>query len=387
MAEGKKTFDVVVVGAGIVGTACAWECVRARLKVAVIDRGPVGGGATGSGMGRIAASDGSDAQFALTNYSQKIWRELAADLPDDIEYEERGTLWIAADEEQMAAARRKKDSFAKRRIASQILDPAQLAVAEPNLRPGLGGALLVPIDGMIYPPCAALYFLERATGRGAKFLSGAEVTAVAPGEVTLRDGSKIAAGIVVVAAGKQSSHFCDGVPLQPCTGHLAITDRYPKFIRHQIIETGCPKNADEPAGASVQLNVQPRTTGQILIGSSRQPGIDGPDVDHEILGRMLARAREFLPALGSLSVVRVWTGRRAATPDNLPLIGPSLASDKIWLATGHDESGVTTSAGTARLLVDQLLKRKPAIPFEPYLPSRFAGGAKSHEAKSEASHG
>jgi glycine/D-amino acid oxidase-like deaminating enzyme len=98
-------------------------------------------------------------------------------------------------------------------------------------------------------------------------------------------------------------------------------------------------------------------------------------VDHEILSRMLARAMEYLPSLGKLSATRVWTGHRAATPDKLPLIGPSLAHNRIWLASGHEGLGITTSLGTGRLLADLVLGRNTEIPAQPYAPARFADGS------------
>jgi glycine/D-amino acid oxidase-like deaminating enzyme len=85
---------------------------------------------------------------------------------------------------------------------------------------------------------------------------------------------------------------------------------------------------------------------------------------------MLQRARQFMPGLGTMSAVRTWTGFRAATPDKLPLIGPWPRDKSLFLATGHEGLGITTSLGTARILVDQITGAKPAIPIEPYLPSR-----------------
>jgi glycine/D-amino acid oxidase-like deaminating enzyme len=103
-----------------------------------------------------------------------------------------------------------------------------------------------------------------------------------------------------------------------------------------------------------------------------------------MLVRMLQRAQEYMPGLAQLSTVRTWTGFRAATPDKLPLIGPwagnataektrGATGDKsIFLATGHEGLGITTSLGTARILADQITGTKPEIPIEPYLPSRTA---------------
>jgi glycine/D-amino acid oxidase-like deaminating enzyme len=130
---------------------------------------------------------------------------------------------------------------------------------------------------------------------------------------------------------------------------------------------------------SVAFNIQPRKTGQMLVGSARQYDEENTAVDHAILDRMLKRAIDYMPALGRLSAIRVWTGQRAATPDKLPIIGPSVVSDRIWLATGHEGLGITTSLGTGRLLADLLLGRQSEIPASPYAPARFANGATHHE--------
>jgi glycine/D-amino acid oxidase-like deaminating enzyme len=130
------------------------------------------------------------------------------------------------------------------------------------------------------------------------------------------------------------------------------------------------KSAHATHGDSVAFNVQPRATGQLLIGSSRQPDVATREVDYTILARMLARAVGYLPGLARLSCIRVWTGLRAATPDGLPLIGPHAARPGVWVAAGHEGLGITTSLATAELLAAQLLGRTPPIPLEPYLPER-----------------
>jgi len=150
-------------------------------------------------------------------------------------------------------------------------------------------------------------------------------------------------------------------------------------VHHQIVELGYLKSAHSTGKDSVAFNIQPRITGQMLIGSSRQFDVETSAVDQNILNRMLRRAFEYLPGLGHLSAIRVWTGHRAATPDKLPLIGPSLISDKIWLATGHEGLGITTSLGTGRLLADLLLDRQSEIDVAPFAPSRFAKETVAHE--------
>jgi D-hydroxyproline dehydrogenase subunit beta len=87
---------------------------------------------------------------------------------------------------------------------------------------------------------------------------------------------------------------------------------------------------------------------------------------------MLNRAALYMPALNNLPAIRVWTGFRAATPDKLPLIGPSPSDPTLWLATGHEGLGITTALATGALIAAQITGTIPAIAPEPYLPARFS---------------
>jgi D-hydroxyproline dehydrogenase subunit beta len=364
------TFDVVIVGAGIVGAACADGFARRGIRVAVVDRDLVGGGATAAGMGHIVVMDDSEAQFALTRYSQQLWQALRPELPVDVEYEQCGTIWVAADEEEMAEVRRKHLFYAERGVPTTVLDSQGLKRLEPNLRDGMAGGLLVAEDAVLYPPCAARFLMERAQKHGADLRLGAAVTEVGKGRVLLSDGAGIHGEKIVNATGAWAPELLGGVEIKKRKGHLVITDRYPGFLRHQLVELGYLKSAHSVSSDSVAFNVQPRRTGQVLIGSSRQYGAEHKEVDQEILRRMLQRAQEYMPGLGPMSAVRTWTGFRAATPDKLPLIGPWPGDKSLFLATGHEGLGITTSLATARILVDQVTGAKPEIPIEPYLPSR-----------------
>jgi glycine/D-amino acid oxidase-like deaminating enzyme len=372
------TFDIIIVGAGIVGAACAAECARAGQKVLVLDRGPIGGGTTGAGMGHLVVMDDSEAQFALTHYSRGLWNNLAPVLPPSIEYQQCGTLWVAADEQEMAEVRRKASFYTRRGVQVEVLDAGAVAAAEPHLRRDLAGGLRVVQDAVIYPPCAARWLIELAIARKARLQIGAAVTALLPeGGVVLADGSRFSAGVVVNAAGPWSPALHPGLPVRKRKGHLAVTERYPGFVHHQIVELGYLKSAHSVGTDSVAFNIQPRKTGQILIGSSRQYAAEGTEINTPILHRMLQRALEYMPGLGQLAVTRCWTGHRAATPDKLPLIGPTPNHDKIWLATGHEGLGITTCLGTGKLLADLLLERPTEIPAQPYAPARLLRGSET----------
>lgn len=153
---------------------------------------------------------------------------------------------------------------------------------------------------------------------------------------------------------------------------MVITDRYPNIVNHQLVELGYIKKAHQATGDSVAFNVQPRSTGQILIGSSRQFDSPEKEIDYRMLNQMLGRSFDYMPILRKLTTLRIWTGMRATTPDKLPLIGRHPSYESVYLATGHEGIGITTSLATARILMSQILEQSIDIPIESYLPGRLA---------------
>jgi glycine/D-amino acid oxidase-like deaminating enzyme len=369
--------SAIVIGAGIVGAACADALAARGLRVTVIEQDAVGSGATAAGMGHLVVMNDNAAELALTAWSLALWKELAAGQPQRHEYSNCGTIWIAADEEELAAARTKAHTLASHGVDCELLDPAALYAREPELRPGLAGGLLVAGDGLVYPPKSARILLDRARANGAALVAGG-VVRIEDNGVLLADGSRHQADMVVLAAGARSTALLPELPVQPKKGHVAVTDRYPGFIRHQLVELGYIKSAHAASGDSVAFNLQPRPTGQILIGSSRQFDTIDPAVEPGMLRRMLRHAASFTPGLAQLNLLRCWTGLRAASSDGLPLIGPYEARRGLWLATGHEGLGITTSLATAQLLADQVVGARSAIACLPYLPSRFDQPARAH---------
>jgi len=361
------SFDAVIVGGGIVGAACALALSQRGLRLALVERAEIGGAATAAAMGHIVVLDHSPAQLALTRYSQSLWRQLA--LPPAAEYTARGTLWVAADDEEMQEICRKHGVYQQHGIPCEVLDAEALARVEPALRRGLAGGLVVNEDAVVSPRIVAVFLLQQALAAGVKLLQE-KVEAMGAGRVLLANGDELRASILINAAGEWASDLTPGLPVAKRKGHLAITETWPGVLRYQVVELGYLKSAHVTTTDTVAFNVQPKANGQLLIGSSRQYGIEGREVDDHILARMLQRAAEYLPVLPSLSIERSWTGFRSATPDKLPLIGPWAEDETVLLATGHEGLGITTSLATAQLLADLIAGRKPAIPIEPYSPSR-----------------
>src|SRR6201984_1262557 len=360
-------MDVLVIGAGIVGAACAHELAAAGLSVGIIEKNEPAFGATVAGMGHILVLDDSEAQIKLTAYSRHLWHSLAAS--DRTEFRTTGTLWVAANDEEMRAIELRRYFYRKYSVDAEVMGRDQLYQLEPALAPGLTGGMRIPSDAVLYPPTATSELLDRAFRSGATYLRS-EIKRVGPHSVELVNGETMEATHVVLATGADATKLLPTLRIRKRKGHLAITDRLPQpLIRHQLIERGYLQSAHGSDDASVAFNLQPRSTGQLLIGSSRQFE-SSREVELPIVERMLKRAVSYVPALRNCVVTRIWTGFRAATPDGLPLIGPNPDIPGLILATGHEGLGTTASLATAKLVLQHVTGAKAEIDPTPYLPDR-----------------
>ena len=356
--------DVIVIGAGIVGAACAWQLAKRGQRVMLIDDGNAG--ATAAGMGHLVCMDDDPAELTLSAWSLARWRELTPRMPESCAWRGCGTLWLAETPQELELAEEKQRRMAQHQVASDMQTRDQLAAREPLLTSRLSGGLWVPGDGIVYAPNVARWLIDDAD---VTHLRDRALAVDAP-YVTLHSGKRLRARAIVIACGLGANALLGENWLRAKKGQLAITDRYAPLLSHQLVELGYGASA-HAGGTSVAFNVQPRPTGQLLIGSSRQFDNTDRELDLPLLAAMLARARHFLPSLDNLNIIRCWSGFRAASADGNPLIGPHPARPGIWLALGHEGLGVTTAPATAELLCAQILGERPPVSPDTWLPVRL----------------
>ena len=366
--------DVAIVGGGIVGCACARAASRAGLRVAVFEGQRIGAGATAAAMGHLVTIDDDPAEFALARLSMRLWREWSG--WHAIERRATGTLWLAETDAQRDAAQAKLARLRDAGLSAEWLEPEALHAAEPRLARDLAGALRVAGDEVAYGPEMAARLAADVRTAGGCVREMTPVAALRDDGLLLADGGRVSAGHVLLAAGCDSVRLWPGespLLLRPRKGQLAITDRYPGYLRHALVELGYIDAAHGDADESVAFNAQPRASGQVLLGSSRSFSDTSADVDAALLARMVRRAQRFLPDIGTLQMLRCWAGFRPATPDGRPIIGriPTCERGNRWVATGHEGLGLTIATGTASVWLDLLLGRTPAIDPAPYSPERF----------------
>ncbi|MCD0443942.1 FAD-binding oxidoreductase [Glycomyces sp. A-F 0318] len=371
--------DVVVIGAGIIGAACARALAREGRRVVVVDRGAPASATTARGEGNLLVSDkapGPELDLALEAAAQwpLLAAELAAELGDafpPIEYERKGGIVVALTEAGAGPLRAFARSQAAAGVEARDLTAAEALALEPDLNPALTAAVHYPQDAQVQPVIAAEALLASARRAGARVLTDAAVVGAfrdATGRVTgvRTDSTRIDADAVVVAAGPWSGAVAAAlgadVPVRPRRGTVLVTARMRQRVFHKVYD-GDYFGATQSADAALQTSsvVESTPGGTVLIGSSRQQiGFDDR-LDVAVLAQVAQKALRLFPFLETVPVIRSYGGFRPYMPDHLPVVGEDHRHPGLWYATGHEGAGIGLAGVTGALLSAQLTGAEPAL--------------------------
>ncbi|WP_354643413.1 NAD(P)/FAD-dependent oxidoreductase [Kitasatospora camelliae] len=376
----RSSHDVVVIGAGVVGAACAYYASLAGLRVAVVDRGPVAGGTTGAGEGNLLVSDkepGPELDLALL--STRLWRELGADLGELIEYEPKGGLVVATGEDSMTALRAFAAGQAKAGVESTEIAADGLRTLEPHLAEGLAGGFHYRQDAQVQPALAAARLLRAS---GAELHLGEAVEAVrrdASGAVAgvTTAGRRLDAPAVVNAAGTWGGEVARlaGVhlPVMPRRGFVLVTEPLPRIVRHKVYAADYVADvASGSAGLQSSAVVEGTPGGPVLIGATRERVGFDRTLSVPALHRLAAQAAALFPVLREVQVQRAYRGFRPYLPDHLPAVGADPRVPGLYHACGHEGAGIGLAPATGLLIGEQLTGRRPTLDPAPFRPDRFA---------------
>jgi glycine/D-amino acid oxidase-like deaminating enzyme len=382
------TADVVIVGAGIVGAACARALARAGARVTVLDRGAAAAATSAHGEGNLLVSDkGPGPELELAQVSLLRWAALADELADElgpgfpsVEHDAKGGLVVVTSAEGLTGLTEFAASQRASGVEATVVSAERARELEPDLAPGVVGAVHYPQDAQVQPVSAAEALLASARRAGAEVRTGIEVTGPlvgADGRLTgvVTSRGEVAADAVVVAAGPWSAEAAERlgswIPVRPRRGMVLVTTPMLQRIRHKVYD-GDYFAATQSAGAELQTSAVIESTrgGTVLIGSSReQVGFD-ERFRAEVPAEMARRAVAVFPFLARTNVMRSYVGFRPYMPDHLPVIGPDPALPGLWFATGHEGAGVGLAPATGDLLAAQLLGLEPPVDPRPYAADR-----------------
>ncbi|WP_189932540.1 NAD(P)/FAD-dependent oxidoreductase [Streptomyces aurantiogriseus] len=371
--------DVVVVGAGMVGAACALYAARAGLDVVVVDRGPVAGGTTGAGEGNLLVSDkepGPELELALL--SGQLWSELAQELGEAIEYEPKGGLVVAATPEALTALTELAAGQRTAGVETIGVAAGQLHEVEPHLAPGLAGGVLYPQDAQVMPTLAAAHLLRAS---GARRETGRTVTGVlrgADGAVrgVRTDRGDFLAPAVVNAAGTWGGEVAAlaGVtlPVLPRRGFVLVTEPLPRRVRHKVYAADYVADvASDSAALQTSPVVEGTAAGPVLIGASRERVGFDRSFSLPVVRELAAGATRLFPFLAGVRAMRTYLGFRPYMPDHLPAVGPDPRVPGLFHACGHEGAGIGLATGTGHLIAQTLAGRTTDLDLTPFRPDRF----------------
>ncbi|MGX7828519.1 NAD(P)/FAD-dependent oxidoreductase [Actinokineospora sp. 24-640] len=372
--------DVVVVGAGVIGAACAEALSAAGLRVTVIDRGAPACGTTAAGEGNVLLSDKAPGpELDLATASRRLWPDLLARLGADAEWEPKGGLVVTTAEPSalagFAAAQRAAG------VEAEDLSGAEARDREPLLTPQVTAAVHYPQDAQLQPVLATAALLDAVRARGGAVRANHTALGVSTsaGAVTgvRTDRGTLACAAVINACGPWSGEFAAraGAPITvlPRRGLILVTAPLPRSVRHKVYDAdyvGAVASAD--ADLQTSTVVESTKAGTVLIGSSRQRVGFDEAIGVPVLAELARKAVALFPFLATVAAMRAYGGFRPYAPDHLPVIGEDPRLPGLWHATGHEGAGIGLAAATGRLLADLHLGREPVVDPRPFRVDRPA---------------
>ena len=373
--------DVVIIGAGVIGLSIAWRLAAGGASVAVFDRGAAGAGASHAAAGMLAAcveaEPGEEALVAFGRESQARWPAFAAELQQasgiDVGLWSEGTLVVALTADDQARLHHQLMFQQKLGLPLQWISAAETRRREPHLAGKLAGAVLSPQDTQVDNRKLAAALRIAAIATGAHINEHRPVSAISfVGErahgIVLADGTKVAADVVVLAAGAWSRSIA-GIPpelrppVRPIKGQMLALrmDAAAPLITHVVWAPGA--------------YLVPRRDGRLLVGATvEEKGYDSSLTAGGML-TLLEAAWRAIPAVEELPIEEMWVGHRPGSRDDAPILGVTPIRGLVY-ATGHHRNGIllapVTADAIARLVLDGLAE--PLIrPFglERFIPTGF----------------
>jgi glycine oxidase len=369
-----QQYDAIIVGAGVIGLACAWRAAQRGVHVLVLERDAPAAGASGAAAGMLApvteAEFGEQQLLQLNLAGAQLWPAFAAELSErsgvDTGFRESGALVVAADRDDAEELRRLHSFQSHLGLSVRWLGGRECRRLEPRLSPRVPGGILAAQDHQVEPRSVTRALREALASAGGELRTGVEVRELsidagrARGVVTV-DGTQLRAPKVVVAAGCWSTalHERYAPPVRPVKGQILRLQGDPSEpLARRLVR-------------SPRCYIVSRANGEVVIGATvEERGFD-TTVTADGVFRLLEAAREVLPDVGELELVEASARLRPGTPDNAPVVGEHGAEGLVW-ATGHHRNGVLLAPITAQAVADVLTGATPPRAVKPFAPARFA---------------
>jgi glycine oxidase len=363
LSDRGSSYDVVVVGGGMIGLCCAWRAAQRGARAIVLDRAEPPAGATRVAAGMLAPigelAFGEPELLRMTLAAAELYPSFVAELEAtsgmSTGYVRQGALHIALDRDEAAELRRVHDLQRSLGLGAEWLPPRRCRELEPGLTPSFSGGVHAPEEAVVDPRQMSAALLAALDAADTGVRTDVEVTApLLDGEriegVRTAAGDELRAGSVVLACGAWSGD----------AGWLPEHARPPvRPVKGQILELRA-RDGEQPCErivASERVYLAPRPDGRLVVGATTEERGFDSTVTAGGVHELLREAYRLLPEIAEMELVEAMASLRPGTPDNLPLIGPG-ALDGLVLACGHYRNGILLAPITGEA-VASLLNGEP----------------------------
>jgi D-hydroxyproline dehydrogenase subunit beta len=382
--------DIVVVGGGIIGAACAFELAERGASVTLLEREELAAGASGRNNGLwVTPVDAALLPMAKVSLARYLEVADASPVPFRLDPAPIGLVAAALDDEEMWSGEQAHEPYRAAGVRVDPLDAADVLQLEPAIASQVLGGWLVHHGHRLAPAALTVALALMAAERGATVRHHLPVRALIEDRDrvagVMTDDGRIDADEVVVATGPWSSSLLDPIgirlPISGARGWLVRLDPFPGLLRHLVASAGWEDATGrwedgavragslEEVSAATSTLLHPATDGSLIAGSSRQPVITPEAEEPGVPARIVRGAIRMVPALADAEVRSAWWGIRPLTPDERPVVGR--VRKGLSIAAGHGSEGVILGAGTGQLISAQLLGGDPPFDPEPFEPGRF----------------
>jgi sarcosine oxidase subunit beta len=333
----RKTYDVVVVGGGIIGMAAAYYLSQAKVKLALVERKYIGSGSTGRCIGGIRQQFSTAASICLMQESLTLFSQMEEELNRPVEFHQGGYLFLAHTAKMVDVFKKNIEIQEKENVNVSLLSPGEVKEVVPSLNiDGLLAGTYCPDDAQAFPFPILDGYKEKIEENGGEFYLANPVTTLKKENhfrLMLADGTFLEAPKVLLSAGPWAGELAKQLglvlPLYPERHEAVITERIPKFFEPMVVDY-------RPDGCYFHQLM----SGQIIACYTPVPNVPGihEDVSFEFLPQVAWRMRRLIPDLKNAAFLRSWSGSYTMTPDGNPIVDES-SIEGFYIASGMSGHG------------------------------------------------
>ncbi|SDI32274.1 NAD(P)/FAD-dependent oxidoreductase [Alteribacillus bidgolensis] len=366
-----NSFDVVVVGAGIIGCSVAYHLSKAGYSVALVDKGDVASG-TSSRCDAVALicdkKPGIDTEMGFE--SIQLYKKLAKELSFDFEFSSRGSLYVCETDQELEIAKDYVNEQAAAGYDMKMVDEKELTDIEPHLAKDLVGGIWTEVDSTMNPYLVCFAFVEEAKKYGLELFSNHEVKDIKKGpgghvEAVVTDKTTIITKRVVNCAGVWAAKLGNmvgiDIPIRPRKGMVLVSEKTRPVVSQKVHEFGYMLSKFEDINYSrnvssvveennIAFTIEPTEAGNFLLGGHR--AFRGYDIrsENEVMQGIAERALRFLPILKDISCIRSYAGIRPWVVDHLPIVSEVEEVPGFYIASGHEGDGISMAPITGKMM-------------------------------------